>query len=226
MTDQPSNEPEGAAQQGNPIETFLREDQDPAAVENAYSRVKPLLTSDEEILYIAVQKPLAMGLAPGSVRANKRLMTGCVVLTNKRFVVYKPKMLGFGGATFEDYIWLDLHAAHLDEGMTRATFTLKTVGGKLLSIGDLPKEQARKLYGFAQGMEERVVEERRARAMEEQRASAGGIVVHTGTPTAESSPTSQGDPVQKLKQLKEMLDAGLIEPSEYEAKKADVLANM
>jgi hypothetical protein len=34
------------------------------------------------------------------------------------------------------------------------------------------------------------------------------------------------DPVQKLKQLKDMLDAGLISQKEYDSKKADILSRM
>lgn len=40
------------------------------------------------------------------------------------------------------------------------------------------------------------------------------------------SASENGDPVVKLKQLKQMLDAGLISPQEYERKKAEILAKM
>ena len=46
-------------------------------------------------------------------------------------------------------------------------------------------------------------------------------------PTAESSaPTVTEDPVETLAKLKRMLDAGLIDQSEYDAKKAEVLSRM
>lgn len=196
----------------NPLKRFLSEEQDPATVKQVYSRVKQILTSTEEILYIAVQKSL-VNLSPD-----------CAILTNRRFIIYRPKLLG--GVNFEDYIWRDLHDARLTEGMIRATLTMHAVKGKVLSIGDLPKAQARKLYAFAQEMEEKVREQRRLRAMEEKRAAAGGIVLQ-GTPTPQAPAiASQEDPMQKLMKLKEMLDAGLITAGEYEAKKAEILSRM
>ena len=49
----------------------------------------------------------------------------------------------------------------------------------------------------------------------------------TPQPTAESSvPTATEDPVETLAKLKRMLDSGLIDQSEYDAKKAEVLSRM
>ncbi len=153
------------------------------------------------------------------------LSPDCVVLTSKRFIIYKPKLLG--GASFQDYIWRDLHDAHLKEGRARATFTLRTIDNRRLRIDDLPKTQARKLYVFAQEREEEVREERRLRDMEEKRAAAGGVFLQGGSPTHQTPPpTPQEDSFEKLKKLKEMMDAELITLKEYEAKKADILSMM
>lgn len=207
MTDQVQNQT-----QNSPSKMFLNDEQDPAMVKQVLLKVKQILTKGEKILYIAVQKSI-MNLSPD-----------CVVLTNKRFIVYKPKLLG--GASFHDYIWRDLKDAQLKERMLRATLAMHTVEGQILTIVDLPKVQARKLYAFAQEMEEKVREERRLRIMEEKRAAAGGIVLQGGVPTAQAPSTPQEDPVQKLMKLKEMLDAGLITTEEYDAKKADILSRM
>ena len=60
------------------------------------------------------QNPItAMTVAPDSV-----------VLTNKRFIIYRPKFLG--GAQFEDYIWRDL-----GEAITRHDPILATMAGVL-----------------------------------------------------------------------------------------------
>ena len=40
------------------IEKFLADEQDPRAVEKVYERLIDLLTTGEEIIYIAVQKSL------------------------------------------------------------------------------------------------------------------------------------------------------------------------
>jgi hypothetical protein len=209
-----SDQPPSQGKPSNPLRKFLSDQQDPAAVRQVYGKVRQILTTGEEILYIAVQKGV-VNLSPD-----------CAVLTNRRFIVYRPKLLG--GASFQDYIWRDLRDARLKEGMLRASLTLHTVRGTTLTIAELPKAQARKLYAFAQEMEEKVLEERRLRAMEEKRAAAGGIVMQSGVPTAQapSSAVSQEDPVQVLMKLKEMLDAGLITAQEYGAKKEEILSRM
>jgi len=210
MTNQsaPQQQP---VQPNNPLKKFLSEEQDPAQVQQVLAKVRQILTSGEEILYVAVQKPI-INFSPDSV-----------VLTNKRFIVYRPTLLG--GANFQDYIWRDLHDARLSEGIFNSTITMKTIAGQLFSVGDLPKAQARKLYAYAQEMEERVRDERRIRDMEEKRAGAGGIVLQGGLPTTPApAPVEQEDPMQKLKKLKDMMDAGLITSQEYDTKKADILS--
>ena len=147
-----------------------------------------------------------------------------MVLTNKRFIVNKPKLLG--SVNFEDHIWRDLSDITLREGMINATLSMKAAKGRLLLVDNLPKAQARKLYSFAQDMEEQVREERRIREMEERRAAAGGVTIHGSLPTTNMAAPVQDDPVQKLKQLKAMLDAELITQEEYDAKKTDLLSRM
>ncbi|MDQ3004582.1 MAG: PH domain-containing protein, partial [Chloroflexota bacterium] len=211
MTNQ-SASPQQPAQPNNLLKKFLSEEQDPAQVQHVFAKVQQILTHGEEILYIAVQKRL-INLSPDSV-----------VLTNKRFIVYRPTFLG--GANFQDYIWRDLHDARLTEGIINSTVTLQTVKSQVLSVSDLPKAQARKLYAFAQEMEEKVLEERRTRDMEEKRAGAGGIVLQGGMPIAPTPAQvhQEEDPMQKLKKLKDMLDAGLITQQEYDTKKTDILS--
>jgi Bacterial PH domain/Short C-terminal domain len=198
------------------LHKFTNEEQDPAVVEQVYSKVSEILTSGEEIRYIAVQKKLGLNVSPDAV-----------ILTNKRFIKYKSKMLG--RVDFEDYIWRDLHDVHVKEGMRGATLKMKTTDGHKISIDDLPKSQARRLYSLAQNIEEDVAEERRQRELEEKRAAAGGITMQTATPIAPQpvpQPAPQQDPMGQLTKLKSMVDAGLITEEEYNTKKAEILANM
>ena len=48
---------------------------------------------------------------------------------------------------------------------------------------------------------------------------------HQHTQAFQSSPKAD-DPVKKLKQIKEMLDAGLINQTEYDSKKTELLSRM
>lgn len=198
---------------------FLNEEQDPSTVNRVYEKVSQILTRNEEIVYIAVQKkPLNINLAPD-----------CVVLTTRRFIIYHPKV--FGQVEFEDYIWRDLRDAQIKEGIIGATFTISTIRGEQFTIEYLPKAQARRVYSFAQEMEENVLEERRLREMEEKRAAAGGVMIQgmpQAAPPSFQAPAApaQPDPVEQLSQLKRMLDANLITAAEYEAKKNDILSRM
>jgi hypothetical protein len=198
------------------LKRFQNEEQEPAIVEQVLTRVQQVLTSGEEVSYIAVQKKPVVNVTPE-----------CVVLTTKRFILYKPKLLG--GANFEDYVWRDLKDVQLKEGLMGATLTMQTVTGKLIAVEYLPKAQARRLYSVAQEMEEKVHEERRHRELEDKRAAAGGVTLHgNAAPSAPSQPaiTPSDDPVHKLQKLKTMADAGLITASEYETKKAEILSRM
>lgn len=193
------------------LSAFLGDDQDSAAVAKMVTKAKDLLTTGEQIEYIAVQKKPLVNIAPDGI-----------LLTNKRFMIVRPKLLGM---TFQDYIWRDIGNVHMSEQMLTATITCTVAGGAPLKIDSIPKKQARKIYGIAQEKEERVREERRMRDMEEKRAAAGGITIAAPGQSAAVAPAAD-DPMTVLSKLKNMLDAGLIQPQEYEAKKADILSRM
>lgn len=189
---------------------FLGDEQDPKVVDKIYRRAQELLTAGEEVKYIGVQKKPVVTIAPDAI-----------VLTNKRFMIVKPKLTGM---TFEDYPWRNVANVHLSEQLLGATITCETTDGIRTAIDSIPKKQARKIYTFAQEIEEQMVEVRRHREMEEMRAAAGGVVIQ-GMPGS-SAPAASEDPVAVLGKLKQLLDAGLVTPAEYEAKKAEVLAKM
>jgi hypothetical protein len=93
----------------------------------------------------------------------------------------------------------------------------------------IPKECARALYRLAQEQEELAREERRARHMEESRARAGGVNIVNGLappPMPGSQQQSAGDPVEAMKRLRAMREEGLITDSEYESKRAEIVARM
>lgn len=148
---------------------LTRENQNPEIVGTVCEKVRQILTSSEEILYIAVQEKPLVNLFPD-----------CAVLTNRRFIVYRQKLLG--RADFEDYIWRELRDAQLKENLVGSTLSMLTTGNQRLTLDYLPKLQARALYRFAQEMEEKMVEERRQRSMEESRAAAGGVFVQNNIP--------------------------------------------
>jgi ribosomal protein S19 len=196
------------------IAGLLGDDQDAAAVEKVVRKAKELLTNGEQIEYIGVQKKPLVTIAPDAV-----------LLTNKRFMIVRPKMLGM---TFVDHLWREVANVHMSEQMLGATITCTIIGGKKLEIDSIPKKQARRIYSFAQEIEEKMHEERRAREMEEKRAAAGGVVIQSpvGMPPQQPITSAVDDPMLVLGKLKKMLDAGLIEIAEYESKKVEILSRM
>jgi len=192
---------------------FTNDEQDPAIVERVHAKVKELVTSQEEIIYIAVQKKPVVNLTPD-----------CVVLTNRRLILYKPKLLG--QVDMQDFQWLNVFDCRVKEGMTGATLSFRIANGATLSVDYLPKSQARALYRFAQEMEERSIAQRRQMELENARAASGAMVMQPPAMPAATHAAPQDDPLATLQKLKQLLDAGLILQAEYDAKKAEILKRM
>ncbi|AXA84805.1 hypothetical protein DCD74_09015 [Lysobacter oculi] len=201
-----------------PIQELLTDEQDENAVRKILPKVNELLTRDEVVEYMAVQKKLVVNLSPDAI-----------VLTNRRFILVQPKMLGM---SFVDFPWREVDNVHMSEQMVGATITCKTTTGKFVSLDSIPKRQARRIYAYAQQVEEQAYEKRQQVELEKLRASAGGVVLHAPSAAAPPVPPPiaaapvADDPMQVLGKLKQLLDAGLISQDEFDAKKTDVLARL
>lgn len=201
------------------IQELLTDEQDETAVRKILPKVTELLTRDETIEYIAVQKKLVMNLSPDSI-----------VLTNRRFILVQPKMLGM---SFVDFPWREVENVHMSEQMVGATITCKTTTGAFIALDSIPKRQARRIYSYAQQVEEQAYEKRQQVELEKLRASAGGVVLHApvapvAAPVAPPIPPAAAseDPMQVLGKLKQLLDAELISQAEFDTKKTEVLARL
>lgn len=197
----------------NDLKKFLNEEQDPKAVEKTLGRINSLLTSNEAVEYIAVQKKPAINLSPD-----------CIALTNKRIIFCKPRNFGLA-MDFHDYNWKDIADCHIKEGIMGATFTMRTVRSRSNMMDYLPKNQARKLYQFAQEKEEEMREYRRQRELEDKRAAAGGGIVVNNAQTPNESP-QQEDHFAVLQKLKVLLENGILSQEEFDSKKNEILSRM
>jgi hypothetical protein len=209
------------------IEKFLNEEQDPKAVEKIYSRMVDLLTTGEEILYIAVQKKPLVNLLPD-----------CIALTNKRILFFTPANLGLS-IKFIDFVWKDIVDVYTKEEIIGAVFSVKTTNGAEMGVDYLPKIQARKLYQYAQERKEAEREARRLRDLEEKRAESGSVqfenpanvaAFQTAAPV-QAAPVIQQEPktdelTEKLKKLRTLFDNGLISQEEYNHKKLELLSDL
>ena len=91
---------------------------------------------------------------------------------------------------FDDFLWKEVGDCHMKEGIMGATFYLKTIRNRVISVDYLPKAQARLLYRYAQEREEEMAEYRRQRELEHTRAAAGGGITVNNT-TATDSPKKE-----------------------------------
>lgn len=213
------------------IENFLRDEQDPKAVEKVYLRLTDLLTTGEDILYIAAQKKPLVNILPD-----------CIAITNKRILFFTPANLGLS-IKFVDFVWKDIVDVYTKEEIIGAIFSVKTTGGAEMGVDYLPKVQARKLYQYAQERKEAEREARRLRDLEEKRAESGGLQFDTPSniaafqnvaPVAAPAPVVQAEPVapkpdeltEKLKKLRTLFDNGLISQEEYNTKKLELLSDL
>jgi hypothetical protein len=193
------------------VNELMADNQNPKAVLRLYTDVKQLLTSGEEIEYIAVQDIIN---------------PDCLVLTNKRIIFYRVKNFGLT-REFTDFIWKDVKDCHIKEKLLGTEFTVVDINERTDVIEFLPNVQARKIYRIAQEKEEEQREVRRQREMEEKRAGASNILVGTQTSAkVEEREAKPDDPLETLRKLKSLLDNELITQQEYDAKKAEILARL
>ena len=143
-------------------------------------------------------------------------------MTNRRIIILNVGI--FGTVNIWDVIWRDLMDAKLNIGILRASITLHTRKGSRF-VGNLLKTPASRAYSILQEQEERIAEERRQREIEEKRAAAGGVVINTPQGCQGVNPsTPLGDSIAVMRQLKDMLDAGLITQGEYESKRQSIIS--
>jgi hypothetical protein len=219
------------------IDKFLRDEQDPKAVEKVHSRLVDLLTTGEEIIYIAVQKKPIVNLFPD-----------CIAITNKRILFFTPANLGLS-IKFVDFVWKDIVDVYTKEEIIGAVFSAKTTIGTEMGVDYLPKVQARKLYQYAQERKEAEREARRLRELEEKRAESGAVNIDhasnvgfqapvqqqpvaapTPAPVLPPAPVVHEEPkkdelTEKLKRLKTLFESGLISQEEYNHKKLELLSD-
>ena len=223
------------------IEKFLNEEQDPKAVEKIYLRLTDLLTTGEEIIYIAVQKKPIVNLFPD-----------CIALTSKRVLFFTPANLGLS-IKFIDFVWKDIVEVYTKEEIIGAIFIVKTTNGAEMGVDYLQKVQARKLYQYAQERKEAEREARRLRDLEEKRAESGAMQFEHASQLSSQHPITPVQPIpqqqepvhvpepapapvaqapkpdeltEKLKKLRMLFDNGLISQEEYNHKKLDLLNDL
>ena len=116
----------------------MNEGQDPAVVVDIYQQMNGLISSQEQIFYIAHQKPRMLKHKPD-----------CVVVTNERLIINRQ---GLSGSRMEDYQWKDVLSVQMSEGLMGTTFKMLDRNDHVVQVDDLPKPQLERLCQLAQEM--------------------------------------------------------------------------
>ena len=164
-----------------------------------------LLTEGEKILGMSVQQKPVWNLLPRSI-----------VVTNKRVILHKPKLFK---ETFEDFLWHDLKKVHLTDHIFGSQLIFSFSNG-YLGASYLPKNQAKKVYALSQSKEEEWVEKWRLRRIEEDRARSGANHIVVGS---ESSNGEKKNIKERLLELENLREEGLLTQDEYQNKKMEIL---
>lgn len=207
------------------IDRFLSDEQDPKAVEKVLGKLNDMLTANEELIYLAVQKKPAVNLLPD-----------CIVVSNKRIFYCEPANFGIT-MNFKDISWKSIKEVSFKEELFGSKFICVPQHGENIITEYIPKVQARKLYQAAYEQLEGFKEQQRQSDLEDRRAQQP--VPAPEQPLAEipvneipaapvyTPPIPVEEPEDettlKLRKLKTLYDKQLITQDEYEAKKADIL---
>ncbi|WP_285059322.1 PH domain-containing protein [Pedobacter ginsengisoli] len=206
----------------NLIDRFLSDEQDPKAVEKVLGKLNDMLTANEELIYLAVQKRPAVNLLPD-----------CIAVSTKRIFYCTPGNLGFT-MNFKDISWKSIKEVSFKEEIFGSKFICVPLHGENIITEYIPKVQARKLYQAAYEQLEDFKEQQRLEDLDERRSSASPVTVNALSEPVEEKTFVPPAPVEepedettlKLRKLKTLYDKHLITQEEYEAKKADILDSL
>jgi len=214
----------------NLIDRFLSDEQDPKAVEKVLGKLNDMLTANEELIYMAVQKKPAVNLLPD-----------CIAVSNKRIFYCEPGNFGIT-MNFKDISWKNVKEVSSKEEIFGSKFICVPLHGENIITEYIPKVQARKLYQAAYEQLENFKEQQRQTELDERRSAPSPVTVNAVAPEPEEEPavsfsapvTPPPAPVEepedettlKLRKLKSLYDKHLITQEEYEAKKADILDSL
>jgi PH (Pleckstrin Homology) domain-containing protein len=183
--------------------------QESEEVQRAAAEVAKILTRNEEIYYIAMQNGMSLSSAPDYV-----------VATSNRIIFVDARVMG--QVKLVDRLWQDVKDSQVEQGMLSSAFEIIGVDDSVSRLGELDKEQAKRLYSICQQMDLDWREKRRVRGMEEERARAGGVYLGPGTDPS----SADGDPAARLARARDMLAQGLISETEFETLKARIISTL
>ena len=208
-----------------PVRPSVAERREDAHIQEALAQLRALFVPGETMGAYAVQRRL--------FALNHRRIVVCA--TSGRFISLSRGL--FGGYVPTDVRWQDLEDASISAGIFGATLTITTLAtedmasrghvARAVQIAGLRKDQAQQVYTLCQAQEQAWREKRRVRDLDELRAQSGGVQIgNVPGGSAASIAAAGGDPAERLRKAKEMLDGGLITDAEFESIKARVVEGL
>ena len=151
-----------------------------------------------------------------------------LAITNSRIIIVRRGLIG--GFKMSDIQWKDLKDARMEQNVldsicgSNLSFQHFNAGAGWMNVDGIDSDVAATIYSRAQSEEQQWEEKRRVRAMEEVRAAAGGVTVHTGhAPGAPAAPTGNRM-LAEITEAKKLLDGGVISDAEFQEMKSKILA--
>lgn len=180
--------------------------------------VKTTLMSDETVV--------AQGIQHRVFALMSRRVT--LAITNSRIIIVRRGLIG--GFKMSDIQWKDLRDAKMEQNVldsicgSNLSFRHFNVGAGWMNVDGIDSDVASTIYSRAQSEEQQWEEKRRVRAMEEVRAAAGGVTVHTGHAPAATAAPAGNRMLSEITEAKKLMDAGVISDAEFQEMKSKILA--
>jgi hypothetical protein len=207
---------------------FLIDEQDPRVIEKILPKLHDMLSSNEELIYLAVQKRPAVNLLPD-----------CIAVSNKRMFYCMPANFGIT-MNYKDISWKSIKEVSFKEEFFGSKFICVPQQGENIVTEYIPKVQARKLYqaaceqleNYKNQQTEQLEEQQKSRisvfenSLEIEEAEIMDtveIAAPIPAPINEPAEEPEDDTTIKLRKLKSLYDKQLITQQEYDAKKAAIL---
>ena len=212
-----------ARKPGNAAAAAASHAPDDTRIGSGLAELRALMVPGEKLLAYATQRRLF-------ALAHRRAIVGA---TSGRFIALYRGLLG--GYTPFDVRWQDLNDVSIRAGTFGADLTIVSMANDDLGSQEHPssrmtfhglgKREAQQVYTICQAQEQSWREKRRIRDLDELRAQSGGVQIgaQPGATGFSAAASAGGDPTERLRRAKEMLDAGLITDTEYESIKARVV---
>lgn len=174
--------------------------------------------TEEEINNHLMKDEILYNVITQSVMANVK----SVALTSKRIVIIEKKLTK---TNFIDYRWgHDIKDVHVEEDLTSAKLTIALKSGEIIKIDKLGKIEGKAFYTKAQEVEENFLDFEHKRELE--KAKAGAAHINTNIMTDNQTSKSKVNVKEKLQEIKELLDEGLIDEEEFKQKKQEILKSI